>query len=432
MIETEPPLLANCLWTREQAQERPETPCWPQLAGDVRAEIAIVGAGYTGLAAALHLAMAGRDVVVLEAVQPGHGASGRNGGQVIAGLKEPPERLAALFGEARGERLARFAAGSARAVFDLVRRHQLRCDAVANGWLQPAHDAESAAAQSHSARQWQEMGVPIDLLDPAAMARRLGTVAYRGGMIDHGSGQLQPYRYVQGLAAAAEAAGARICGQSPVTSLRREAGSWRLQAGRGALVADKVVLATNGYTGDLLPGLRQSIVPVISAQIATEPLPRAIADTILPDAQPASDTRRLLVYFRKDAAGRFIIGGRGAENDWQLRRAFLRLARIARHLYPALAGIAFPYHWGGRVALTTDHLPHLHAPAPGLTAALGYNGRGVAMATVTGEVIARRLDGMADVDLPLPVTAIRPIALHRLRSVGVAATGAWYRLRDRV
>lgn len=428
MLEAERPLLANCLWTRDPGDRRR----WPPLAGELRVEIAIVGAGYTGLAAALHLAEAGRSVVVLEAAQPGHGASGRNGGQVIAGLKEPPERLLALFGERPAERLARFAAGSATAVFDLVRRQQIRCDAVAKGWLQPAHDAASLAEQAQVARQWQAVGLPLELLDAAGMARRLGSSAYRGGLLDPGSGQLQPFLYVQGLALAAEAAGARLFGASKVTALRREAGKWRLEAGQGRVIADQVVLATNGYTGDLLPGLRQSIVPVISAQIATEPLPPSIALTILPEDQPASDTRRLLVYFRKDAAGRFVIGGRGAENDWQLGLAFKRLERIARRLYPALAGIAFPWHWGGRVALTTDHLPHLHAPAPGLTVALGYNGRGVAMATAMGGVVAQRLTGRADADLPLPVTPLRPIPMHRLRSVGVAAMGVWYRLRDRV
>ncbi len=342
MIEAERPLLANCLWTRDPEARRR----WPPLAGELRVEIAIVGAGYTGLAAALHLAEAGRAVVVLEAAQPGHGASGRNGGQVIGGLKEPPKRLLALFGERPAERLARFAAGSATAVFALVRRHQIRCDAVANGWLQPAHDAASLAEQTELARQWQAVGLPLGLLDADGMARRLGSSAYRGGLLDPGSGQLQPFLYVQGLAVAAEAAGARLCGASKVTALRREAGKWRLEAGQGRVVADQVVLATNGYTGDLLPGLRQSIVPVISAQIATEPLPPSIAAAILPEDQPASDTRRLLVYFRKDAAGRFVIGGRGAEHDWQLGLAFKRLERIARRLYPALAGITFPLALG--------------------------------------------------------------------------------------
>jgi glycine/D-amino acid oxidase-like deaminating enzyme len=251
-------------------------------------------------------------------------------------------------------------------------------------------------------------------------------------MVDAGSGQLQPWHYVQGLAAAAARAGARLCGRSPVRTLERVGEGWRLASDAGALTVDSVVLATNGYTGDLLPALRRSIVPVISAQIASEPLPQALAAAILPGERAASDTRRLLVYWRKDAAGRFVIGGRGAENDWQLARAFARLKRIARHLYPALAGIAFPYHWGGRVALTTDHLPHLHAPAPGLLAALGYNGRGVAMATAMGEVIAMRLTGTPDAALPVPVTPLRPIPLHALRGLGIAALGAWYRLRDRV
>lgn len=186
--------------------------------------------------------------------------------------------------------------------------------------------------------------------------------------------------------------------------------------------AKSVVLATNAYTDGLLPGLAQTIVPLHSFQIATAPLPAELAASILPGGQAVSDSRRILVYYRKSPDGRMALPSSAA--DWaHLERALIRL-------YPALAGIAIEKRWFGRVALTPDHLPHLHEPEKGLLAVVGCQGRGVGLMSALGKRVASYLAGGDTRQLPFPLSPIRPIPFHAFRQVGVAATITWYRMLD--
>ncbi len=404
-------------------------PHFPPLHGTVRTQVAIVGAGYTGLSAALHVAQAGHEVVLIDSHTPGWGASGRNGGQVIAGVKHDPEFLLARFPNS-GPRMLQTVGAAPDLVFDLIARHAIDCDAVRSGWLQLAVSDATLAILHDRVRQWRERGADVTLLGAADTARLTGTQAYAGAMLDRRGGTVQPLAYARGLAAAAVAAGARLFAATRATGLGRDRAGWRVRTEAGMILAERVILATNAYADRLHRGLRRSVVAVPSWQVATDPLPDAMLRDILPERQAGSDMHRLLRYFRLDSAGRFILGTRGAYRDPQPAAVLRRMCDAAAALYPHLRDTRFTYQWGGMVAVTPDHLPHLHVLAPGLFAGLGYNGRGVAMATSMGRELAL-LATVADRDaLGVTLTKMRPMRLHVASRLGARAAIAWYRLLD--
>jgi sarcosine oxidase len=400
----------------------------PPLQGTLRAQCAIVGAGFTGLSAALHLAEAAHDVVVLDSERPGWGASGRNGGQVIPGLKDDPESLAQKFGETEGARLAEAVGRGPDLVFSLIDRHAIPCDAMRAGWLQPAVSPATLRMLDRRARQWQHFGAKTRLLDAAETARLIGSSHYKAALLDPRGGTLQPLAYARGLARAARKAGARLFSESRVLRLTRTGEIWRVDTARGAVEAETVILATNAYADDLHPALRRSVVAIPSFQVATEKLSHNVIATILPEGHAASDTNRLLRYFRRHD-GRLLMGARGAFTHPPPRALLARMQSAIADIYPQAAGAELHYAWGGMVAVTPDHLPHLHELEPGLLAGLGYNGRGVAMATLMGQMLAHRTLGK---EVAFPVTDLRPIRLHRFSQLGAQATIQYLRLRDRL
>lgn len=404
---------------------------FPALAGTARTSTVVVGGGFTGLSAALHLAEGGRDVVLLEANSIGWGASGRNGGQVIAGLKYDPDALEEMFGPNLGPRLVRAVGGGPDYLFRLVERLGLRCDARQNGWIQPAHSEAALATVQRRARQWQQRGVSAQILDRQDVARLLGSDAYLGGWLDRRGGGIQPLSYAHGLAGAAADRGARIHAGSPALRALRDGNGWRVETPGGSIAADTLILATNAYTDGLWPGLKRSVVPTYSLQVATGPLPEAVRRTILPEGHLASDTLRLLRYYQIDGGGRFVLGARGPfRDDVALGDAGEQLRHI-RRLYPQLDGVPFRHVWSGQVAMTADHLPHLHVLAPGVFAALGYNGRGVALTTTMGRFLAALASGTPAEAVDFPVTPLRPLPLHGFNRLGVRMITMYYRLRDR-
>jgi glycine/D-amino acid oxidase-like deaminating enzyme len=421
------PPLPPSLWA---ATARP-APATPPLDASRPADVAIVGAGFSGLSAALRLAESGASVVVLESGEPGWGASGRNGGQVIPGLKWDPDELVAMFGVEAGEQLVRVAGGSAGTLFDLVERHGIDCEAKRCGWIQPTFtDADNALAERR-VEQWQRRGAPVELLDRETACRLVGSPIYRGGWIDRRAGSVQPLSYSRGLARAAQGAGAVVCGNSRVTGLARDGARWKVTTAHGAVVsAAQVLIATNGYSDDLWPHLRQSVIAANSFQVATELLPEALLRTVLPEGQVASDTRKLLLYYRANHDGRLIMGGRGTFRDPAGPSAFGHLESVIGLVFPQLKGTRCAFRWSGRVALTRDHLPHVHRPAPGLTILLGYNGRGVGLATTLGTLVGAHLAAPDAHPLPLPLTAIAPIPLHSLHRIYATAILQMYRLSD--
>ena len=404
----------------------------PALSESVKVDVAIVGAGYTGLSTALHLAERGVSVCVLEANEPGWGASGRNGGQVNPTLKYDPEQLVRMYGPERAEPLISTVSNSADLVFNLIERHGIDCAPVRKGWMQLSYTDKGVAGLHARADQWARRGVPVQRLDAAAVASRLGSQAFAGGWLDGRAGAIQPLAYVRGLVSAALAAGAQVHGHSAVTGLQRQGTGWQLHTAGGAQVtADQVVLATNGYSGNLWPGMAQSILAANSFIVATKPLSGRAADSILPGQETVSTAQRLLLYFRKDNHGRLLMGGRGLFNDPTSPTDFAHLERSLALLFPQLGPLEFEYRWAGRIAITRDFMPHVHEPAPGLTLALGCNGRGIALCTSLGQQLAGRLcDSRAE--FVYPVTPLQRLPLHGLQRFYIGAGVAWYSLLDRL
>ena len=429
MIVGESPILAKSLWLETAGQAVEYVP----LSGPAKADVCIVGAGFTGLSAALHLAESGRSVVVLDSQQPGWGASGRNGGQVVPGIKATPRFLERVFGRNGATRVIEFVDGSAAFTFDLIDRYGIECDATRSGWIQAAATPKSFGRLAERSRQADAKRAGLELLDASSMEERTGSPAYLGGLLDPRGGMVHPLKYARGLANCVTTKGGTIHGLTPALGIEGDAGDLRVRTSQGIVHCRTVVLATNAYANDIVPIVRRSVVPLISIQIASAPLPDALRASILPRDMSVADVRRLTIYFRCDPEGRLVFGGRGWFNERANRRFVDHLKKQALELFPSLSGeVDWRYHWGGRVGLTTGHLPRLSEVRPGVLAGFGYNGRGVAMATLMGRVVADSICGCPPEALHFPLTKLHPIPFHRLHRLGVAATIGLYRLRDQL
>jgi glycine/D-amino acid oxidase-like deaminating enzyme len=404
----------------------------PPLDTDRTVSVAIIGGGFAGLSTALHLAEQGTEAIVLEAQQPGWGASGNNGGQLNPGLKLDPDSIEATFGGDLGQRMVAFAYNTPVFTLDLIRRLAIACEARQNGTLRAAYHAASAAAVEATAEQCIRRGMPVSVLDRSALREVTGADRYVRAMLDRRGGDVQPLSYARGLARAALAAGAAIHGESPATSLRREGGRWGIETPRAVVRAEKVLIATNGFTDDLWPGLRRSIVPVFSSIAATEPLPDDIARQIMPTRSVLYESGHITVYYRVDASNRLLMGGRGPMQWISDPSAVAYLMRYAIRLWPVLRGIRWTHGWNSRLAMTADHYPHVHEPGPGALVYLGCNGRGVALATAMGQQLAKRLIGGETAGIDMPITSVKPIRFHALWPVAAKSVVLYGRIRDRL
>lgn len=391
--------------------------------------MAIIGAGYTGISAALSLAEAGMAAVVLDAHQPGWGCSGRNGGQVNPGLKLEFDEIARHYGPEWQGRVVELAKGTCDHVFDLIDRHEIECEAVRPGYVQGGAGKRGIRELRRRCEQWQRAGRDARFLDASESAALLGTEAYDACMLHADGGSVQPLAYLRGLVRAAQAAGAIVCGDSEALSIERSGPDWRVRTRDGGLTARHVLIGTNGYTGALWPGLAQAVVPVASVVSATEPLSDNIRRSILPGLHAVSETIRVQVYYRVDAGGRFVIGGAGPIWGAAEGGSTARCREIARRYFPQLQDVEWEHDWAGYPAMTWDHVPKLMQLAPGVLAAMGYNGRGLAMATVMGDQLARLVLGEGT---DLPVTPLYRTPFHALRKIGIAARLAKWRLQDRL
>jgi glycine/D-amino acid oxidase-like deaminating enzyme len=335
------------------------------------------------------------------------------------------------FGQRQGAALIDIVTAAPDLVFELIGRHGIQCDAVRNGWIQAAISARELQGLQVRASQWRRFGVDARPLDRDQTERLTGAYGYCGAWLDPRGGTVQPLAYARGLARAAQRAGVRIYARTPALRLQPQGGNWRIATPGGSITALQVIIATDAYTDRLVDPLRRSLVAVPSFQVATTPLPAALRGSILPQGQSVSDTGPLLRYFRLDAHGRLLMGSRGAFGREPTPDNTRHLHDAVRQLFPQLGDIAFEFHWGGLVGITGDRLPHLHAVARGLWAGLGYNGRGIAMATAMGRLLARVAAGDAPGDLGFPVTPVRPFRLHRFARLGARMALQLLKLRDR-
>ncbi len=419
-------LTAESLW----AHTAGEIPRYPGLEEHISCDVAVIGGGLLGLSTALHLAELGSSVTVLDSAYPGWGGGGRNGGQVNCGFKLDPDELIKKFGEATGRELIEFGSSAVEETFKTIERFGIDCDVSRNGWLQLAHCAKAMGPLESRARQWQRRDLAVDVLSADKTAGLTGTDSYAGGILYPNCGSLHPLKLVSGLARSATERGAKIFANSRAIGIERLANRLVVSTSKGRVTAEFVVLATNAYTDGLLPKVRRSILPVSTFQVATEPLECTLANSIMPRGQHASDTHRALYYFRKDAEGRFLIGGRGVYGKSGLERAYEVLRQTAARIYPSLHNVRWQYRWGGMVAVTEDHLPHISEPLSGVIAAVGFNGRGIALSISLGRQLAKKMAGQAKSALPLQNKSVRPVKCHSLKVASLPVMAALYAALD--
>ncbi|HVY15550.1 MAG TPA: FAD-binding oxidoreductase [Rhodopila sp.] len=392
----------------------------------------MVGGGITGVSAALHLAERGVASVVLDARGIGWGASGRAFGQVVPYLKHDAPQILGRYGPERGERIIRAIGDGPALVAGVIDRYGIDCDLRRGGLLFGAHAPSGEQTLQARAAFWQQRGAPVEVLSPTATQAAIGSDHYRMALLDHRGIHLNPYAYTCGLAAAAQARGARIVTGEGVDCLKREGTSWRLQAGPHVLEADTVILATNAYSGRLWPGLAESIVPIRGHGAVTAPLSDNQRRGILPGGQALTDTRRLFSGIRILPDGRLHASIDGPVRGPEAPPDMAKLDARIRVLFPWLAPVRWEETWSGFFAMTPDHFPRVHALAPGLFAGLGYSGRGIAAATMIGAELAARACGVPDRDLVFPLSPLKPIPGRRFAAVPVAAILAWWRWRDTI
>lgn len=405
-------------------QTAPAAPATEKLSGDHNVTVAVIGGGFTGISAALHLAQAGTQVAVIEAAEVGFGGAGRNVGLVNAGMWVMPEILLRTLPAPYGNRLLDLLGDGPKLVFDIVREHGIQCEAMHAGTLHCAHGQSGFDEIAARARQWQARGADVELLDAARAAALLGTRKYAGALLDRRAGTIQPLAYVRGLAAAAQKAGAMLFTQSSVSAIERRGDQWLIRTAHGQVTADWVILSTDAYGSGPGDAARREQVPLPYFNFATRPLSAEMRALILPEGQGAWDTQMVMNSFRMDQAGRLVFGSIGAlrGSGAAIHRAWAK--RALRKLFPGLGSVEFEAEWYGTIGMTADNLPRFHSYGPRMIGFSGYNGRGIAPGTVFGRVLASYVRGeIGDADLPLPVTPVE-IAPFRLPRQIVYEVGA--------
>ena len=380
------------------------------MTGDAKADVAIVGGGFTGFSTALYCADKGLSAHVLEARHIGFGGSGRNVGLVNTGVWHPPAAVRKKLGDTYGPRFVKCFGEGPSKVFGLIEKYQIRCEVTRTGTIHAAHAPSGLNDLKARHKEWTRLGEPVDLLSAEEMVEKTGTGAFYGGLLDHRAGTINPMGYCRGLARAAQGAGAEISTGVCAINLRRDGEQWVVETDKGTVRAKYVVLGTNAYSDALWPGLNRVFTMIHYFQLATGPL-KADMSHILPDRQGIWDTGRIMFSIRRDMSDRIVIGsmgtvvgsvGRGLSQRWANKQL--------KRLYPELGSVAFEKAWHGRIAMTPDHLPRIYQLAPNLLTPVGYNGRGITTGTIFGECMAQLISGMDPANLPLPITRLSTVS----------------------
>jgi glycine/D-amino acid oxidase-like deaminating enzyme len=386
----------------------PAPPLTARLEEAVSADVVIVGGGYTGLSAALHLAEAGTNVVLLEAAEIGFGGAGRNVGLINAGMWVMPDDFPKELGPICGERLLSLLGNGPALVRELIEKHAIACELEKNGTLHCAVGPEGLKELEERARQWQTRGAPVTLLDAAETERRVGSSAYAGSLLDMRAGTLQPLAYARGLAHAAVKAGAKLYTGSAVTGTGEINGRKFVKTAFGQVVADWVIVATDAYSTGPWEQVRREQVYLPYFNLATMPLGENLRRSILAGREGCWDTKDILSSFRMDQAGRLVFGsvgalrgtGAGIHKNWA--------RRSLKRLFPQLGDVEFEAEWYGQIGMTDNALPRFHKFGRNVLGFSGYNGRGIAPGTTFGTLLARHILGeVPETDLPLPLTEVQ-------------------------
>lgn len=417
-------MLERCLWT--DASEPTRLPSYPL---PTKTDVAIIGGGYTGLAAARELARGGADVTVMERHHLGWGASSRNGGFVLQGYKPEMEELARMVGATRARHMFQLTLDAMRLLEGLILAEGIDCDFSHCGALTLAAKPGHLPALEQSGRFLRkELGYETQLLAREDLGREISSSRYHGALLDPGGCSLQPAKYVAGLGQAAARAGARLLEETEVLSIRKTAGGFEVGTRQGVVLAGEVLAATNGYTPAALGRLRRRVIPIGSYLIATEPLGAERARQLIPHARVLSDTKNLLYYFRLSPDNRMVFGGRASFTPASPRRSAAILSGGMREVFPQLSDAQVEFAWSGKVAYPMDHLPHA-GRLDGLYYSMGYCGHGVALATYLGTCMAKVIAGTGQ--LPdLGGKRFKAIPFFNGFPWFLPLVGGYYRTRD--
>lgn len=394
-------------------------------------DVLIVGSGYTGLNAAIETARGGRSTLVLDADDPGYGCSTRNGGQISTSIKPSLEKLTAKFGGQKGRAIRGEGASALAWIEDFIRSEEIDCDFRNVGRFHAAHTPESYETLARDAQTLQaQEGIESFAVPRDEQKKELGTETYYGGVVFPKHCSLHPAKYHRGLLRLAEDAGAQVLGHCRVTGIERKAQGFRVTTAKGKIDARDVVVATNGYTTGLTPWLQRRVIPIGSYIIATEELPTSLVDELFPTDRIASDTFKVLYYYRASPdRKRILFGGRvsAAETDPKISGPLLQESMC--RIFPQLKDREITHSWAGTVAYSFDELAHtgIH---DGVHYAMGYCGSGVSMASYLGMRTGQKVLGLAEGvtafdDLPFPT---RP--LYTGKPWFLPAAVAWYRWLD--
>ncbi|PYG29578.1 NAD(P)/FAD-dependent oxidoreductase [Pelagimonas varians] len=402
--------ISDSLWFNT-CQESEDT---KPLTENAKADLVIIGGGYTGLSAALEAAQGGASVRVLEAESIGFGGSGRNVGLSNAGLWLPPDEINATIGLAAGERLSRILAQAPDKVFDLIARHEIACEPVRNGTLHCAHAPTGLSDLQNRFRQQTARGAPVQLLSREEAIARTGSDQVHGALFDPRAGTIQPLAYAVGLARAAQTFGAILHSKTPALDVKKAGALWTVQTPRGTVTAKKMIIAMNGYAIPIQGLKTPKVIPVHYFQSATAPLSVEQAAQILPGKEGCWDTAMVMSSWRMDQDGRLIIGGMGQLGHIGQSAHLGWLKRKLTKMYPLLAEVTLQETWFGRIAMTEEYLPKTLLLDNSALINFGYSGRGIGPGTVFGTAMAQALLGG-----DLSVMPRAPIAQHNIAFAGV-------------
>jgi glycine/D-amino acid oxidase-like deaminating enzyme len=401
-------------------------------------DVAVIGAGFTGLSAARTLATRGAKVAVLESETIGWGASSRNGGMVLTGMKLGVNQLISMYGRELTQRMYAASLATIDCVEQIVGQESIDCDFSRCGHLEVAckqkHFDDYARQAAVIAREFDHT---LRVVRKDELSAEIGSNIYYGGMVDEVSAGCNPARYVSGLARAALKAGAQIFEHARVERIERDSrqgeAGWKLTTSSGALWAHEVFVGTSGYTGKATPALQKKLIPIGSFIITTEVLPEKLAHELSPRNRMIYDSKNYLYYYRLTPDRRMLFGGRAAffpENDQTVRRSAEILRRGMIDVYPQLSDAKIDYVWGGTLDFAFDIMPHA-GQMDGMYYAVGYAGHGVAMATYQGQKIAELMAGDKPenpfVGIPFPGA---PLGLYNGKPWFLPFAGAWYKLLD--
>lgn len=398
-----------------------------------RVDVLVIGSGYTGLHAALQTARGGRSTLVVDADDAGFGCSTRNGGQISTSIKPGFAELSRRHGPERARALLLEGRRSLEWTGEFIATERIDCDFNVAGRFHAAHNAQQYEKLARSLdEQVPGLEVAAHVVPRDAQHSEIGTDAYFGGIVYERFAGLDPARYHSGLLDRVRGSGAQIVAHCRVEKLERDGGRFRVTTARGVVDAGAVVVATNGYTGALTPWLRRRVIPIGSYIIATEPIPPALMLKLLPGPRMITDSRKVVVYYRKSPDGtRILFGGRVSASETDPQVSGPRLHAMLTKIFPALRDTRISHSWVGFIAYTFDELAHI-GQHDGLHYSMGYCGSGVGMAGYLGMRLGMQVLGKRDGDTAFDGLAFQTRPLYRGKPWFLAPSVTYYRMRDKL